>query len=70
MMGGDLTDRAATPAMRAVVEVERRLFVPGQGALPIIREGEPIAAVERSGGTAHEDEDTARAGIAALWVYY
>ena len=37
---GDLTDRAATPVMRAVMEVERGEFVPGQGALPIHRGGE------------------------------
>ncbi len=63
---GELTDRAMTPIMRAVMEVERGEFVPGQGALPIIRDGETIGAVGGSGGTAQEDEDAARAGIAAL----
>jgi len=63
---GDLTERALTPVMRAVMEVERGEFVPGQGALPIHRGGELIGAVGGSGGTAQEDEDAARAGIAAL----
>ena len=63
---GDLTERAATPVMRAVMEVERGEFVPGQGALPILRGGELIGAVGGSGGTAQEDEDASRAGIAAL----
>ncbi len=63
---GDLTERAMTPVMRAVMEVERGEFVPGQGALPILRGGELIGAVGGSGGTAQEDEDASRAGIAAL----
>ena len=32
----DLTDRALTPVFRAVMEVEKGEFVPGQGALPIM----------------------------------
>lgn len=63
---GDLTDRAMTPVMRAVMEVERGEFVPGQGALPIIRNGELIGAIGGSGGTAQEDEDAARAGVSLL----
>ncbi len=63
---GDLTERAMIPVMRAVMEVERGEFVPGQGALPILRGGELIGAVGGSGGTAQEDEDASRAGIAAL----
>ncbi len=63
---GDLTDRAMTPVMRAVMEVERGEFVPGQGALPIIRNGELIGAIGGSGGTAQEDEDAARAGVNLL----
>ena len=38
-------------------------FIPGQGALPVFRDGELIGAVGGSGGTAQEDEDCARAGI-------
>ena len=60
---GDLTDRAMTPVMRAVMEVERGEFVPGQGALPIIRNGELIGAIGGSGGTAQEDEDASQAGV-------
>ncbi len=63
---GDLTDRAMTPVLRAVMEVERGEFVPGQGALPIIRNGELIGAIGGSGGTAQEDEDAARAGVNVL----
>lgn len=63
---GDLTDRAMTPVLRAVMEVERGEFVPGQGALPIFKNGELIGAIGGSGGTAQEDEDASRAGVAAL----
>ncbi len=63
---GDLTERSTTPIMRAVMEVEGGEFVPGQGALPIYLNGELIGAVGGSGGTAQEDEDCARAGIARL----
>ena len=63
---GDLTDRALTPVLRAVMEVEKGEFVPGQGALPIFRNGELIGAIGGSGGTAQEDEDASRAGVEAL----
>ena len=63
---GDLTERANTPVMQALIASQAGNFVPGQGALPIIRGGEAIAAVGVSGGTSQEDEDIARAGINAL----
>jgi uncharacterized protein GlcG (DUF336 family) len=62
----DLTDRAMTPVFRAVMEVEKGEFVPGQGALPIMKNGELIGAIGGSGGTSQQDEDAARAGIQAL----
>jgi uncharacterized protein GlcG (DUF336 family) len=62
----DLTDRALTPVLRAVMEVEKGEFVPGQGALPIFKNGELIGAIGGSGGTAQEDEDASRAGVEAL----
>ena len=66
MPSNDLTDRALTPVMRAVMEVEKGEFVPGQGALPIFKNGELIGAVGGSGGTAQEDEDASRAGVETL----
>jgi uncharacterized protein GlcG (DUF336 family) len=62
----DLTDRAMTPVFRAVMEVEKGEFVPGQGALPIMKNGELIGAIGGSGGTSQQDEDAARAGVQAL----
>ena len=62
----DLPDRAMIPVMRAVMEVERGEFVPGIGALPIMKDGELVGAIGGSGGTGQEDEDAARAGLDAL----
>src|ERR671914_2143291 len=62
----DLTDRAMTPVLRAVMEVEKGEFVPGQGALPIMKNGELIGAIGGSGGTSQEDEGAARARITGL----
>ena len=41
-------------------------MIMGQGAVPIIRNGVVAGACGVSGGTAQEDEDCARAGIARL----
>ena len=41
-------------------------MIPGQGALPVYRDGELIGAVGGSGGSAQQDEDAARVGIEAL----
>jgi glc operon protein GlcG len=63
---GELTDRSMTPVMRAMMHFEGGRFIPGQGALPIIRNGELIGAIGCSGGTSQQDEDVARAGLRAL----
>jgi glc operon protein GlcG len=63
---GELTDRSMTPVMRAMMHFEGGGFIPGQGALPIIRNGELVGAIGCSGGTSQQDEDIARAGLRAL----
>ncbi len=62
---GSLTDNSQAPIFRAFMAMEGGHFIPGQGALPVFRNGEIIGAVGGSGGTAQEDEDCARAGIEA-----
>ena len=37
-----------------------------QGAVPIVRDGHQIGAVGVGGGTGQQDEDVAKAGVAAL----
>jgi len=41
-------------------------MIVGQGAVPIIRNGVLEGAYGVSGGTAQQDEDCARAGVAQL----
>ena len=58
--------RADTPVMRSLIMMEQGEIIPQQGALPIKRGDAVIGAVGVSGAAAHEDEDIARVGIAAL----
>ena len=49
-----------------IVAAEGGHMIMGQGAVPIIRDGVVEGACGVSGGTAQQDEDCARAGIAQL----
>ena len=60
---GDLTDNAMSPVFRGLMAMEGGHMIPGQGALPVFKGGELVGAVGGSGGTAQQDEDSARAGI-------
>ncbi|HAA94232.1 MAG TPA: hypothetical protein DCE26_00890 [Dehalococcoidia bacterium] len=62
---GSLTDNAQAPIFRGFMAMEGGHMIPGQGALPIFKNGEIVGAVGGSGGTAQEDEDCSRAGIVA-----
>ena len=62
---GDLTDNAMSPVFRGLMAMEGGHMIPGQGALPVFKGGELVGAVGGSGGTAQQDEDSARAGIEA-----
>lgn len=62
----DLTERANNPVMRALMQMEDGQIIPQQGALPIKRGNDLLGAVGVSGATSQEDEDIARAGLAAL----
>ena len=63
---GDLTERANHPTLRGSVAAEGDHMMLGQGAVPIIRDGITIGACGVGGGTAEEDEDCARSGVALL----
>ncbi|MCH7606354.1 MAG: heme-binding protein [Chloroflexi bacterium] len=63
---GDLTDNAMSPVFRGLMAMEGGHMIPGQGALPVYRDGEIVGAVGGSGGTAQQDEDSAKAGIDAV----
>ena len=63
---GDLQTNADTPIIRGILVAEGGHGIPSKGALPIIRNGVVEGAVGVGGGTAQEDEDCARAGLAKL----
>ena len=63
---GDLTENAMAPVFRGLMAMEGGHMIPGQGALPVFKNGEIVGAVGGSGGTAQQDEDAAKAGIDAV----
>lgn len=63
---GELEARADRPVMRSLQIQMNGRFIMGQGALPIVRDGEVIGACGVGGGTSEEDEQCARTGIATL----
>jgi uncharacterized protein GlcG (DUF336 family) len=63
---GDLTERLGSGVGVAMLGLHPGKIAYAQGALPIMRDGRLIGAVGVGGGTGQQDEDAARAGIAAL----
>ena len=63
---GELQERAGTPIIQGIVAAEGGHMIPSQGAVPIIRNGVTEGACGVGGGTAQQDEDCARAGVAKL----
>ena len=63
---GELEERSKRPTFRALEIQWGGRFVMGQGALPIIRDGEVIGACGVGGGTPEEDEICAASGISTL----
>ena len=63
---GELQERAGTPIVQGIIAAEGGHMIPSQGAVPIIRNGVVEGACGVGGGTAQQDEDCARAGVAKL----
>jgi glc operon protein GlcG len=63
---GELQERAGTPIIQGIAAAEGGHMIPSQGAVPIIRNGVLEGACGVGGGTAQQDEDCARAGVAKL----
>src|ERR1051326_1111731 len=63
---GELSKRANHPTPAGIAAAEGGHMIMGQGAVPIIRGGAIEGACGVGGGTAQQDEDCARAGVAAL----
>ena len=62
---GELTENALAPVFRGLMAMEGGHMIPGQGALPVFKDGVLVGGVGGSGGTAQEDEDSSLAGIEA-----
>jgi glc operon protein GlcG len=63
---GVMQERASQPTPAGIAAAEGGHMIMGQGAVPIVREGIVIGACGVGGGTSQEDEDCAKAGVAAL----
>ena len=63
---GELQERAGSPIIQGIAAAEGGHMIPSQGAVPIIRTGVVDGACGVGGGTAQQDEDCARAGVAKL----
>ena len=63
---GELAERAGSPIIQGIVAAEGGHMIPSQGAVPILRGGVMEGACGVGGGTAQQDEDCARAGVAKL----
>ncbi len=62
----DLNARANSPVMQAFMLSVRGDMVPAQGAMPVLRNGSVLGAIGVSGAKSDEDEEIAKAGVAAL----
>jgi len=63
---GELQERAGSPIVQGIAAAEGGHMIASQGAVPIIRNGIVEGACGVGGGTAQQDEDCARAGVAKL----
>ncbi|PKB78755.1 MAG: hypothetical protein BZY88_16795 [SAR202 cluster bacterium Io17-Chloro-G9] len=55
-----------SPVVQAIMASGGGRIIPAQGAVPIVQNGELVGAIGGSGGTAQQDEDCAKVGLAAL----
>ncbi len=65
LSSADMAARAGEPIYQGFMALQGGRFIPGQGALPIYKDGDLVGAAGGSGGTPQEDEDAVRAGIEA-----
>ena len=57
---------ADSPVIQAIMATQGGKIIPAQGALVIVKDGETVGAIGGSGGTAQQDEDCVRVGLAAI----
>ena len=59
-------ERADHPTIRGIIAADDGRMIPGQGAIPVIRNGVVEGACGVGGGTGEEDEVCAQAAVDAL----
>ena len=62
---GDLRERWDQPVLRALSRMENGRLIPWPGAVPVRHGGELVGAVGVSGARPEQDEEIAKAGVAA-----
>jgi glc operon protein GlcG len=62
----ELTARASSPVMQSFMASVPGQMVPAQGAVPVLRDGRAVGAIGVSGAKSEEDEEIAKAGVAAI----
>jgi uncharacterized protein GlcG (DUF336 family) len=60
------TIQADSPVIQAVLAAAGGHMLPAQGGVPIFKDGQLLGSVGASGGTGQQDEECARAGLAAI----
>lgn len=65
-LSGAMAERGGSPIMQNLNQMNQGKMFFAQGAVPIAKDGEVVGAVGVSGATSQQDEDVAKAGVAAL----
>ena len=63
---GKMQERASSPIVSGISAAEGGHMIASQGGVPLVRNGEAVAACGVGGGTSQEDEDCARAAVEAV----
>ena len=63
LSSAEMAARAHEPIFQGFMALQAGRFIPGQGALPIYKNGHLVGAAGASGGSPQQDEDAVRAGI-------
>jgi uncharacterized protein GlcG (DUF336 family) len=65
-LSGAMAERGGSPIMQNLNQMNQGKMFFAQGAVPIAKDGEVVGAVGVSGATSQQDEDVAKASVAAL----
>jgi uncharacterized protein GlcG (DUF336 family) len=63
---GEMQERAGSPIVSGIAAAEGGHMIASQGGVPLVRDGDVVAACGVGGGTSQEDEDCAQAAVEAV----